>query len=195
MNKITNRVLGTCLTAVAIVGCGGGGGGDGGGSSVAGIDRLGISAGPVTGFGSIFVSDDEFGTSGADFDIDDDSTGSSQSDLELGDFVIVTFDPSDPANALTVFADDLVEGPVSSRDLAAGTLVVAGQTVIVDVDTVFDDSINPPSIDGVAVNDFIEVNGQFDAQGNIRASRIEPGAGETEVHGTISALNAGAMKR
>jgi len=191
MNK---KFLIQCMifaTLLLLGACGGGGGGGVGG--IAGIDRLGVSAGPVTGFGSIFVSDDEFGTDAAVFDIDDDSTGSSQSNLELGDFVIVTFDPSDPTSAVTVFADDIVEGPVSSRDTAAGTLVVAGQKVIVDVDTVFDDSISPASIDGVAVDDFIEVNGQFDALGNIRATRIEPGAGETEVHGTITALDSGAM--
>jgi len=192
MNKIMNRVLSACLMAATVAGCGGGGGGSGG-SNIAGIDRLGISAGPVTGFGSIFVSDDRFGTAGADFNIDDDSTGSSETDLEIGDFVIVTFDPSNPANALTVFADDLVEGPVSSIDSVGGTLIVAGQTVIVDVDTVFDDSINPASITGLSVTDFVEVSGQFDAQDNIRATRIEPGAGETEIHGAITGLDSGTM--
>jgi len=188
MKKMTGAWCGVVVFA-AVAGCGG----DTGGTSIAGISRLGVSSGPITGFGSIFVSDDEFSTDTATFDIDDDSTGANQSDLAIGDFVIVTFDPSDPTSAVTVFADDLVEGPVSSRDLVASTLVVAGQTVIIDGNTVFDNSISPASINGISVNDIIEVNGQFDAQGDIRASRIEPGAGETEVHGVISALDAGAM--
>ncbi len=192
MSKMMKKMLGASCATIAfavLVGCGG----DSGGTSIAGISRLGVSSGPVTGFGSIFVSDSEFSTGTAAFDIDDDSTGSNQNDLAIGDFVIVTFDPSDPTSAVTVFADDLVEGPVFSRDLVTSTLVVAGQTVIIDLNTVFDDSISPASIDGIGINDVIEVNGQFDAQGDIRASRIEPGAGETEVHGLILNLDAGAM--
>jgi len=192
MKDIMKNILGTLFTIVAVVGCGGGGGGSGG-TSIAGIDRIGISAGPVTGFGSIFVSDDRFGTDIAEFNVDDDSTSSSETDLEIGDFVIVSFDPANPTNALTVFSDDLVEGPVSTVNPATNTIVVAGQTVIVDTDTVFDDSINPASIEGISPADFIEVSGQFDANGDIRASRIEPGMGETEVHGEINGLDTGAM--
>ncbi len=192
MNRMVNGWWPAAVALVALVGCGGGGG-IGVGTNVAGISRLGISSGPVTGFGSIFVSDSEFGVGTASFDINDDSAGSSQSDLSIGDFVIVTFDPSDPTNAVTVFADSPVEGIVFGRDLIAGTLVVAGQTVIVDVDTIFDNSISPALIDSINIGDFVEVSGQFDADGNIRASRIEPGTGETEVRGMIETLDSGAM--
>jgi hypothetical protein len=178
-----------------LAGCGGSSGGGGGGGTEPGIDRLGVKAGTVTGFGSIFVNGVEFETDSAAFEIDDDSTGSSQDDLNVGDTVIVTFDPdvSGGTIAQTVFSDDAVEGPVNSIDEAASQLVVAGQTVTVDASTSFDDRIVPASLAGIAVDDIVEVSGFFDATGGIRATRIEPGAGEVEVKGFVEGLDTNAM--
>ena len=98
---------------------------------VAGIERLGVSTGVVTGFGSIFVNGDRIDTTGAEFTIDD-SPGS-QDDLSVGDVVIVTFDPAAATpSADTVFANEIVEGPIDSINLLLGQLVVAGQLVRVD---------------------------------------------------------------
>jgi hypothetical protein len=183
-----------------VAACGGGGGGGGvagGGGTQPGIDRLGVNGGVVSGFGSIFVNGVEFETDSAEFEVDDDSSGSSQDDLNIGDTVVVTFDPDVPGNvAQTVFSDDAVEGPVDSVDALAGQMVVAGQTVLVDAGTSFDDSLPNPSLDGLNVGDFVEVNGFFDNVNNvwvIRATRIEPGAGEVEVHGFISGLDENNM--
>ena len=57
-------------------------------------------------------------------------------------------------------------------------------------DTSFDDSLSPASLAGLAQGQFVEVSGLFDADGNIGATRIEPGAGLVEVHGSIENLNA-----
>lgn len=176
-----------------VLACGGGGGGGGvagGGGTEPGIDRLGVTGGVVSGFGSIFVNGVEFETDSAEFEVDDDPSGSSQDDLNVGDTVVITFDPDVPGNvAQTVFSDDAVEGPVDSVDTVTGQLVVAGQTVFADAATSFDDSLPNPSLDGLSVGDFIEVNGLFDSNGVIRATRIEAGDGEVEVHGFISALD------
>ena len=198
MNNRLIKIFLTLLTATLVMSCGGGGGGGvagggggGGGGTTPGIDRLGVSGGVVSGFGSIFVNGVGFETDSAVFEIDDDSVSSSEDDLNVGDTVIVTFDPDVAGNvAQTVFSDDLVEGPIDSID---PVLVVAGQTVLVDAATSFDDSLPIPSLAGLMVGDFIEVNGLFDSNGDIRATRIEPGVGEVEVHGVISGLDTGAQ--
>jgi len=190
------RVMSVFFATAIIVGCGGGGG------TLdplppQGIDRLGVSTGTVTGFGSIFVNGVEFETGSADFDIDD-SPGS-QDDLSIGDIVIVSFDPDvSSTSAQTVFSDEAVEGPIDCiegrpNDCIAGVtgeIVVAGQTVLVDANTSFDDRIVPASLDGLVVGGVVEVSGLFDADLNIRATRIEPSTGgEAEVHGLVSALD------
>jgi len=191
MENMMKKALGALLTAVVVIGCGGGGGG-----VVAGIDRIGFSSGSVTGFGSIFVNGVEFETDTAEFNIDDDSVGSSQDDLDVGDIVIVTFDPDVPGIASTIFSDEAVQGPIDSINSMNSEITVAGQTVLIDGSTSFDDSINPPSLDGLSQGQFVEVHGLFDANGDIRATRIEPKplGSEVEVHGTVSGLNTGTMQ-
>ena len=191
MPSIRNKVFMVALTALAVAGCGGGGGGSGGGPS-GGIDRLGVSTGAITGFGSIIVNGVRYETSSSSFDIDDDSSGSSQDDLSVGDVVVVTYDTSDPTVAVTVIGDEAVEGPVNSVNVVADTLVVAGQTVLTDAGTSFDDSNNVQSLADIQQGDFVEVSGFFDADGMIRATRIEKKAasGESEIHGIVSGKTA-----
>lgn len=190
MNRITLtiRIFLTVATTLLVVSCGGGGGG----GPVAGIDRLGVSSGSVSGFGSIIVNGVRYETTSASFDIDDDSSGSSQDDLSVGDVVVVTFNTSAPTVALSVIGDEAVEGPVSSIDLATGVLVVAGQTVRTDAGTSLDDSNAVQSLADIVADDFVEVSGFFEADNSIRATRIEKKAiaGETEVHGIVSGKTA-----
>ena len=96
------KIIHFVATAMLVVACGGGGSS----SQIAGIDRLGITTGAVTGFGSIFVNGIEYETDNADFTIDDDSVGSSQANLAVGDVVVITFDTSASNVALAVVADE-----------------------------------------------------------------------------------------
>ncbi len=189
MRSFVLRTLIALTTACMVVACGGGGGGS---TSVAGIDRLGVSSGSVTGFGSIFVNGVEFETDSSDFDINDDSIGSSQNSLSVGDVVVVTYNPSQPNIALSVIGDEAVEGRVDSIDAAAGIIVVVGQTVKVDAETTFDDSTGLTSLTDLAPGNFVEVSGFVDGDGTIRATRIERKAvaGEVEVHGLVSGKTA-----
>ena len=188
------RAISVTLVTAGFVACGGGGGGGvGGGGSVAGIDRLGVSTGVVTGFGSIFVNGVEFETDNAMFTIDDQP--GIESDLEVGQVVTVigTIDANGTSGtADSVSFDDVVEGPISSIDIPNDQLVVAGQTVLVDAATSFDDNINPASLDGLSIGDFVEVSGFIDADDNIRATRIEtePPGSEVEVHGFVAGVTA-----
>lgn len=180
--------------AFGVAACGGGGG------SVGGIDRLGVSSGQVTGFGSIYVNGVEWETSGADIIIDD-SPGT-ESDLRVGQVVTVRGElgPSGTTGrADTIEFDNSLEGPIASIDGAAGTFVVLGQTVITSADTRFDDSITDPLVDGsrtladLTAGVFVEVSGYRDAQGAVRATRIEERAtrAEVEVKGVVTGLDSG----
>ena len=172
----------------------------GGGTPVAGIDRGGppapaaiVSKGTITGFGSIVVNGIRYETDGATFDVD--GNPGTQADLRIGQVVVVQgtiADDNSSATASSVAFNDLVEGPITGIVTATGTITVLGQVVTIDADTSFDDNINPPSIEGLAVTDIVEVSGFYLSDGSISATRIEkklPG-GEFEVTGIVS--NAGA---
>jgi hypothetical protein len=160
-----------------------------------GIGRTGFAYGPITTFGSIVVNGVRYDTSSADFTVND--AQGSQSDLRVGDVVIVKGSVNSDGvtgTADTVSFEDAVTGPVQDVDLALSLLVVMGQTVLVGPDTSFDDSFAVASLEGVAIGTIVEVSGQYNAGGDIIATRIEPKPAGTqlEVHGMVSGLNGGA---
>ena len=125
-------LLGLLVVLMSCAGSQDGGGTGGTGSPV-------VASGPVTGFGSIFVN-------GIEFDILDDTTitlngqPGSEADLRLGHVVTVrgTRDPSGTVGtAQTVAFENNAEGPIDSIDPATNSLVVLGQTVLVDDTTQF----------------------------------------------------------
>ena len=182
----------TVFIAIALVACGGGGG-----TQVAGIDRTGnpvakSAVGTITGFGSIIVNGVTYNTDNATFTID--GNPGAQSDLNVGDVVVVTgtVDSSGNATATSVVFDDLVEGAISSIDLAAETLIVLGQVVRVSAETSFDDSVPQGSLAGLQIGDVIEVTGFRNAVGEIEATRIELEGvgGDSEVTGVVTNLDS-----
>ena len=180
------------LLSAALVACDGD-------ETVAGIDGRGtperlsvVSKGTITGFGSIVVNGIRFDTDSASIDVD--GNPGTQSDLKVGHVVVVrgTMD-DDGTNAVAdaVSFGDVVEGPISAIDTDAGTITVLGQLIVIDADTSFDDDISPASIDGLNVNDTVEVSGFFLADGSVSATRIErkPAGTEFEITGHISNLS------
>ncbi|MGI9235943.1 MAG: DUF5666 domain-containing protein, partial [Woeseiaceae bacterium] len=144
-------------------GCGGGGG-----SSpivnppppppVGGIVRTGIAQGPISTFGSVVVNGVRYDTSSATFTIN--GAAGSQDDLRVGQVVTVSGTIDDDGvdgSADDVNFDDNVKGPIQSIDLGTSQIVVLGQTVLINPETSFDDSISPASIDGLSVDDIVEV--------------------------------------
>ena len=192
------------IISTGIAACGGGGGDSFATQPppttpppVGGISGNGIAIGPVTTFGSIVVNGVRYETDGTSFTIND-VTGGTQADLRVGQIVTVSGTINNDGTtglANTVEFDDSVKGPVESIDPIAGQLVVLGQTVRVGPDTSFDDRFTPASLEGVSDGQVVEVSGQFDANGNIVATRIEPKPAGTqfEVHGTVSALDSANM--
>jgi len=180
----------TLVSVLTLAACGGDG------ETVAGIDSRGtpvavtvVSKGTISGFGSVIVNGVTFDTSNAVFTID--GIAGSQANLAIGQVVVVQGElGEDPTTgtADSVTFDDAVEGPVDAIDVVAGTMIVLGQTIVADADTSYDDAINPASLEGLAVNDFVEVSGFYLADGTISATRIELRAlaGELELTGTVS---------
>ena len=163
--------------------------------AVGGIVRSGVAFGPIDGFGSVIVNGVRYSTTSASFTIDD-AVGI-QSDLKIGQIVTLKTktDDSGKTEATEVIFDDDVEGPITSIDLANNTLVVLGQTVLVDSATVFDNNIMPASLDGLTIGDIVEVSGLYNADNALIASfiEIESTQSEFEVHGIVTNLDTTAM--
>lgn len=192
-----SSILFNLLGAVGLVGLLGGCGGGGGSSSPATGSASGsaASSGTVTGFGSVFVNGKRFDTSGSSFIVDGES-GKSQGDLKIGMTVAVTGSfNGNQHTADSVQQKDAVEGLVQSIAADGLSLVVMGQTVLVDSTTMIDDNIPSRDITRlVAGTDNVEVNGHIRPNGIIQATFIERKlVGVTpEVRGFVSSHSAGA---
>ncbi|MBT3046667.1 MAG: DUF5666 domain-containing protein [Candidatus Thiodiazotropha sp.] len=195
MNRLLLKILVSLTMGASVVGlysCGPGGGqvADGG------IGGTGITQGRVTSFGSIFVNGIEFNTDTASFTVN--SLDGTQNDLAIG-MVVRISGSSDATNATgsaeSVTYDSLIEGLVYSNDIATDhSLRVMDQTVSVDGDTVFENSIDDTSLENLPVNSELEVSGFTDGSGSILATRIEVislawSGGELEVSGVISSIS------
>jgi len=195
--KYINLIILSILVTLA-AGCGGGGGGGAPMVNpppppIGGIGRTGIAQGPISTFGSVVVNGVRYDTNGAVFTIN--GVSGSQDDLRVGQVVTVSGTIDDngvDGDADDVNFDDNVKGPVQSIDLATSQIVVLGQTVLINPETSFDDSISPASIDGLSVDDLVEISGLVDSAGRITATRIEPKpvGTELEVLGTVSSLDS-----
>ena len=190
------RALATGLCALALGGCGGGGGVGLEGTGTT-IDTL--ASGPITGFGSIIVNGVHYDVSGVSGDKLKDlgGGGRTNANLKLGMVVEVAASAIDNssgtprATASRVRVAPELLGPVGSVNLAAGTLVVMGQTVRVTNATRLDERFTNGLGDVTGV---VEVFGYFDpARGQYVASRVESRSGSITryvVRGPVSALSA-----
>lgn len=171
----------------------GGGSTDSDDPAAAAGSRPVVASGAISGFGSVFVNGIRFDTSAAEIEID--GARGTESDLRVGQMVRIEGrlnSDGSGGSASRIDRRDIVEGPVQSVDVAAGSLVVLGQTVNVDENTSFDDRLGGNSLAAVTVGSTVEVSGLRDAQGDIRATRIEPqrAGDDFEVLGTVAAHDA-----
>ncbi len=158
-----------------------------------GIGGTGISVGKITEFGSVWVNGIEFDTTGAKIIKDGVSVLEVVTDdkdeppiyLRRGMIVIVRgeFSPDGmTGKASSIEFSDNLEGPITagSIDMYNQTFEVLGQTVKVDVDTVFDEIIG---FAGLRDGNIVEVSGFVDATGIIHASYISLKSETFEGHG------------
>jgi len=152
----------------ALAACGGGGGDAGGGIGGTGI----ISAGRISGLGSVTVNEITFDTAGARILVDDLAAG--ETALRVGMVVRVegTLNADGATGqATSVRFDGNVRGPIGAIDPATGSLTILGQPVLVDEQTLFHESVG--ALSALAAGEFAEASGQIDATGTIRATFIE----------------------
>ncbi len=198
LHRLTQHVRGKALliaaAAATLVACGA--------DQVAGIQGTGApvasgvtSEGPISGFGSIIQDGIEYQTTSAQIQIDDQPATEGQ--LQVGQIVTIrgTVNPDGTTGVASMvsFSAEL-RGPVSEVDTAAGTFTVLGRLVRITDDTLFDESLQPASIEGIQVGAAIEVSGTTNAAGNLVASRVEPAAAgaSLQVKGNIQSLDTSA---
>jgi len=196
-NTIDRRVASMALLSIAMLllaGCGGGGGSV---ASVAsgGISGTGLSVGSVTGFGSVFVNGSEFDTTGATIVVD--GVGATQSDLRVGNVVIVTAN-FDDNKASRVEYRAQIRGPVQTlavQDATVGTatLTVFGQAVVTNSATNFvGTQLDQTLPNALGAGDLVEVSGLLDANGVLVATYFETKSAlpEYQVIGKVGSLTA-----
>jgi len=170
MNILRNVLL-FILTSLLVISCGGGTSGTGTtnpNNPPGPVDSL--SKGSITGFGSVFVNGVEFETTSASITIDGIS-GKSQSDLRVGMVVAVEGSISgSTGTANNVIAEDILEGPVE-QIINSNTIIVMGQTVLIDTNTLFDSNV--PNFAGIQNADVLEISGHVKGNGLIAATYIE----------------------
>jgi len=170
------------------------------GSDVAGggTSGTGLSRGPITAFGSAFVTEIEWELEDAELELD--GLPASEGDLRLGMVVRIEGDVSNDGlrgTAKRLVFDDSVEGVISDDpvDVVPGVerqFTVLGLTVVIHAsNTHYDDGA---SFDALAKNDVVEVSGLQDDGGKIRATRVElkgafqPDVSRAELRGTVEDL-------
>ena len=168
----TRTALFAALAASVLAACGGGGGGGGGGAGGTGASSSAsaVSTGVMTK-GSTIVNGVRFEDTTANISIDD--TPKTAAALQNGMVVKVLGTVNDDGiNGSAQRVNALIElrGPVTSVSSSAQSLVLHGQTVFADDQTVFSDLAN---FNAIAPGRLIEVHGLRDANGAVRATRIE----------------------
>lgn len=194
-------LLGIALVApiavAVLVACGGGGDGMTSAPGSGGEGAQTVASGTLTGLGSIYVNGIEYDDSTATI-TDDLGNSFPASALKLGMQVQLTGkDPTTSTgmgNAGTIVFTSNLEGPVDSTDATASTVTVLGQTVGVNVDTVWDTTL-VNGLAGLTAGELLKVYSLYDgATGRYIASRVEPDAGVTryKLRGTVSNLDTTA---
>lgn len=88
--------------------------------------------------------------------------------------------------------DATVIGPVESIDTTLKHLIVLGQTVFTNADTIFDSGIDPDTFAGLSLGDNVQISGFRNDAGEIIATLVAPDTTSTTVQliGTVSGLDS-----
>lgn len=169
-----------------------------GSNASATVDIIDNDAAAVSAFGAITALDSA-SVNGIRYDTNAASVAvngqpAQVADLELGKVVAVKGDVNLSRGTGVAAEIDYVAnviGPVESVDETLKHLIVMGQPVLADADTVFDSSIDPDTFAGLSIGATIEVSGFRNATGEIIARRIAPNSTSTGVQliGTVSGLD------
>lgn len=179
IQSVTRLSLGA-LTAGVLTACGGAGGGGGVDIADGGIRGTGSSVGPVSGFGSVFVNGVRFDTDALNGQVQSDDGISVEGELDEGMILRIDGEWRDngQGTANLVEYDDTLRGVVESISAdpsGAGEfveLVVLGQTVVVDKQTVVSGTTYADLLSENGVGSSVRVSAWRQADGSFRASYI-----------------------
>lgn len=193
-----------CLASIGLLGltaCGGSDGDKTAGIDGSGAPTPGISAGPITGFGSVLLN-------GRRFIVDDstqvriDDNPSTSDLLEVGEFVVITSSGADSNGnpiAAQIIQETLLKGSITSLNASLMQFTALGQTVQVRANTLIDPLFTAAGaasdFERLEVDDGVEVSGYIAEDGTLIATFIgyEDNVSEPRVIGTVSALDGDAM--
>jgi len=186
------KVVVLALASVTLLACGDFIGASGG------LSGTGVTRGPITAFGSAFVTGVEWELDEASLELD--GLPGDELDLRLGMVVRIEGTISEDGTrgaAQRIVFDDSVEGVISDDPVervpgVERSFTVLGLTVVIHAtETYFDDGA---SFEGLSRSDVVEVSGLRDADGAIRATRVElkgtfvADVSEAELRGVVSNL-------
>ena len=136
-----------------------------------GMTGTGISAGRITGFGSIYVNGVRYNVDQAAF-YRDGAVASGQGDFHIGEFVTVTTSSSDSTTSVAaqVSFNSLIMGEVTAISADGQSLEVMGQTVTTDELTMLH---GMTQLTDLVLGNVVEVSGVRNAEGTITASSIK----------------------
>ncbi len=203
MNPIPLRLPFASLVATTLISACGGGGGSPANATLAPASVAGVVSGSP---GALSLGGAAMTVSGP---VTVNGKSGTIADVQPGDVIVAaTSGQTAGLTRFTATATDVlieVESSISSLDLAASTVVVGGQTVVVDAltrlyDDNRDDSYSSLTLADFAVSDYVEVSGARQESGAILATRIErkrlragqPGYSGIELYGDIVGLDTAA---
>jgi hypothetical protein len=198
-SRLLHSLLGLAALFLALASCSPAapapqaGGGIGGTGSV-----TTVSSGPVTKFGSVFVSGTEYDNTNTLYCIDHEPC-STVNRLKIGMVVLVNGTRTveyGSNNSLihvadTITYEETVEGVVQSAAADGLSLVVLGQAVSVNLKTEIDPSLQGTTLHVLdpakVINSLVEISGFVTGDGTILATLIQPHTGlpHYEVEGVI----------
>lgn len=198
----TRRRLLGAFAAAGLASCGGGGDGIDSGGTGGAPPQQSFTSGSIAGFGSIIVNGVRFDDSQAVI-VDDEGAPHGRGELALGMVVdieagaIATDRAEDRPTGVArrIEFGSEIRGPVQSVDAAGAALVVLGQAVRVDADTVFDEL--PDGLAGLRPGQLVEVYAFFDeSSGSYTATRIERHAAlpTYKLRGPVAGLDTAARR-
>lgn len=159
------------ISALLLLGCGGSGSSEVGGIDGSGAPVATSTTGTIDGFGSVIVNGVRYNSDKAQIFINGEVA--MEDNLQVGYQVSLTGSIASDGSATAdkiEFTPNLI-GAITTKN--NNTLVVMGNTVKINNDTLFDASISPRNIQGLAPGTRILVSGSLAADNSITATRIE----------------------
>ncbi len=191
----------TLTLSMLLISCGGGT------TDLSGVGTggTGITSGTVTGFGSILIDGDLYGSATGEYlegDDDDEASLVSALSVDLGEQLQIQLD--EQGNPTSVLIEPALIGTVSTVDAAGGTLVVNGVEVRVNTNWLLGPVTYYAGLTGladvVAGTSRLEIHGIYGVDGGggyIQATRIRKlldTSTVTRITGIVSDLGGGAFK-